>query len=313
MSVTDRCDFRCVYCMGENMTFLPRSQILSLEELDIIGRAFINLGVKKIRVTGGEPLVRKNVLTLLTRLGHNKGLNELALTTNGSQLKRLALPLKKSGVRRINVSLDSLQPEKFRKITRNGNLNHVLAGISSAKKAGFQRVKINTVVMKNRNDEEIIDLTEYALDNDLDISFIEEMPLGEIDEHNRALTFCSSREIREIIGEKYDLVPSTITTGGPSRYWSVPGYESRLGFISPHSENFCADCNRVRLTAEGKLLLCLGNEHSVDLRAVIRSHPGDNARLTDTIVNAMTIKPERHYFDLNEKPKILRFMNTTGG
>ena len=313
MSVTDRCDFRCVYCMAEEMTFLPRAQVLTLEELSTIGQAFIELGVKKIRATGGEPLVRGNVVNLLSDLGHKEGLDELAITTNGSQLEKLAVPLKEAGVGRINVSLDSLQADKFKSITRTGDLKKVLAGISAAQAAGFKRTKINAVILKGRNDDEITDLTDYALNNGLDISFIEEMPLGVIDEHNRALSFCSSQEIRDEISKKYELVSSTINTGGPSKYWTVPGYDSRVGFISPHSENFCSTCNRVRLTVEGRLLLCLGNEHSVDLRAVVRRYPGDTERLKETIVNAMSIKPERHYFDLDNEPQILRFMNTTGG
>jgi cyclic pyranopterin phosphate synthase len=299
--------------MAEEMTFLPRAQLLTLEEQVLIAKAFIKLGVKKIRVTGGEPLVRRNVLSLLSELGHASGLDELALTTNGSQLERLAVPLKEAGVQRINISLDTLQPEKFKQITRTGDLNKVLSGISAARAAGFQGLKINAVIMKNSNDDEIIDLAEFAFKNDLDISFIEEMPLGEIDEHNRALAFCSSQQVRDKIAEKYQLISSSANTGGPSRYWNVPGYKTRLGFISPHSENFCGDCNRVRLTVEGRLLLCLGNEHSVDLRAVVRGNPGDEARLIDAIVKAITVKPERHYFDLNAEPTILRFMNASGG
>jgi len=313
LSVTDRCDFRCVYCMAEEMTFLPRAQLLTLEEQAFIAKAFIKLGVKKIRVTGGEPLVRRNVVSLLSELGHTNGLDELALTTNGSQLERLAVQLKEAGIQRINISLDSLQAGKFKQITRTGDLNKVLAGISAARAADFQGLKINAVIMKNRNDDEIIDLAEFALENDLDISFIEEMPLGEINEHNRSLAFCSSQQVRDKIAEKYQLIPSSANTGGPSRYWNVPGYKTRLGFISPHSENFCAECNRVRLTVEGRLLLCLGNEHSVDLRAVVRRHPGDEARLIDAIVKAITVKPERHHFDLNAEPTILRFMNASGG
>jgi cyclic pyranopterin phosphate synthase len=313
ISVTDRCDFRCVYCMNEEMTFLPRSQVLTLEELAEIGSAFAELGVKKIRVTGGEPLVRRNVLSLFRQLGKLDGLEELTLTTNGSQLTRFAGDLRAAGVKRLNISLDSLRPERFRELTRVGELDKVLAGIEAARSAGFERIKLNSVILKNRNADEVVDLVAFARAKQLDISFIEEMPLGAVTDHLRREEFCSSRELRELLGTAFELTPLPDDTGGPSRYWQVDDSTTRVGFISPHSENFCASCNRVRLTAEGRLLLCLGNEHSVDLKAVVRRHPGDRDRLKEAIVEAIKIKPERHYFSHDDEPQILRLMNTTGG
>ena len=315
MSVTDRCDFRCVYCMAEDMTFIPKPEILSLEELYHVGRAFAELGVRKIRLTGGEPLIRNNFLSLTERLGGLPGLEELAITTNGSQLQRLAVPLKESGVKRINVSLDSLIPRKFRQLTRHGNLDQVITGIDAAVSAGFNGIKINAVILKGRNDDEVLDLVDFARGREVDIAFIEEMPLGLIDDHDRKLTFCSSGELQQIIEQKYTLTATGEPSGlaGPSRYYEMTDSPSRIGFISPHSNNFCHLCNRVRLTVEGRLLLCLGNEHSVDLREVLRSSNYTIDRLKQTIVDAREIKPERHYFDNAAKPQILRFMNSTGG
>lgn len=314
MSVTDRCDFRCVYCMSENMTFLPREQVLTLEELAFIGETFVDLGVKKIRLTGGEPLVRHNVQELFRHLGALENLEELTFTTNGSHLKQYAQELKSSGVKRINISLDSLKPDRFRELTRIGKLEQVLEGIDAALDAGFERVKINAVILNGRNDDEVLDLLRFALDREIDISYIEEMPLGSITEHNRHEAFCSSQDLREMMASEFELLPTRENSGGPSRYWRIPQYpSSRVGFISPHSENFCDTCNRVRLTVEGRLLLCLGNEHSVDLRAVVREHPDDKDKLIEAIMKGMDIKPERHYFELDNEPQILRFMNTTGG
>lgn len=313
MSVTDRCDFRCVYCMSEHMTFLPRAQVLTLEELGFIGETFVELGVKKIRLTGGEPLVRHNVEQLFDHLGALEGLNELTFTTNGSHLEQYAQRLREAGVKRINVSLDSLKPERFKELTRIGDLHQVLKGIEKASEVGFKRIKLNAVVLSGRNNDEVLDLLRFALDRGLDISYIEEMPLGQITEHDRGEAFCSSQHLREIIGQEFELQSTNENSGGPSRYWRIPGYDSRVGFISPHSENFCDTCNRVRLTVEGRLLLCLGNEHSVDLREVVRKYPGDKEKLTEAIMQGMSIKPERHYFDLDDEPQILRFMNTTGG
>ena len=314
ISVTDRCDFRCIYCMEEEMTFVPRAQLLTLEELSLIGRAFVELGVRKIRITGGEPLVRRNVLQLFQNLGQLPGLEELVTTTNGSQLPALAADLKAAGVSRINISLDSLVPEKFRRITRVGDLSKVLAGIDAALATGFEKIKINAVILKNRNHDEVVDLVRFAIAKRLDITFIEEMPLGQIDEHDRAEAYYSSDFIRRDLEAVYTLIPTTESTGGPARYYKLADNpDTKIGFISPHSHNFCDSCNRVRLTCEGRLLLCLGQEHSVDLRHVIRSHPGDMDRLKQAIRTSMDIKPKGHEFDLRAKPVIFRHMSSTGG
>jgi cyclic pyranopterin phosphate synthase len=313
ISVTDRCDFRCVYCMSEDMEFVPRARILTLEELAQIATAFVQLGVQRIRITGGEPLVRRNVVKLMTEVAALDGLRELTLTTNGSQLPRLAKAIRDAGVKRLNISLDSLDPELFRKITRTGNLHDVLDGINAAQTAGFEQIKINAVILKNRNHHEVLPLVDFASSRAMDISFIEEMPLGAIDDHDRAEAYYSSDEIRRDISSKYTLVPTTETTGGPSRYFKVAETGTRVGFISPHSHNFCDTCNRVRVTAEGRLLLCLGQEHSVDLRQVVRAYPGDMERLKTAIRGSMSIKPLGHEFNLVEKPIIFRHMNATGG
>ncbi|UTA78288.1 GTP 3',8-cyclase MoaA [Halomonas sp. XH26] len=313
ISVTDRCDFRCVYCMAEEMTFLPRAQLLTLEEIATLSQAFVELGVEKIRLTGGEPLVRQGVLTLVQKLAELEGLRELAMTTNGSGLVKHADALRQGGLDRLNISLDSLKPERFKALTRTGDLNQVIAGIRAARRAGFQSIKLNAVLLKGRNDDEIIDLVNFARDEQVDISFIEEMPLGAISEHNRGETFLSTDAVRETIENHYPLLPTTETTLGPSRYYRMADSQSRIGFISPHSHNFCAACNRVRVTAEGRLLLCLGNEHSVDLRAVMRRYPGEIQRLKAAIVGAMTKKPERHHFTTDGEVQVLRFMNATGG
>lgn len=313
ISVTDRCDFRCVYCMDDEMQFVPRAQLLTLEEISKIAQAFTELGVKKIRITGGEPLIRRNVIQLFEDIGHLPGLDELVLTTNGSQLTKLAQPLKDAGVKRINISLDSLVAEKFKKITRVGELDKVIAGIDAAIAVGFEKIKLNTVILKNRNHDEVIDLVRYASDRDMDISFIEEMPLGVIGDHDRAEVFYSSDEIKNDLDEVFTLVPTTETTGGPSKYYKLTETGTRVGFISPHSHNFCELCNRVRLTCEGRLLLCLGQEHSVDLRKTLRSYPGDMEKLKQAIKDSMLIKPKGHDFNLTEKPIIFRHMNVTGG
>ena len=314
-SVTDRCDFRCVYCMSERMSFLPRARVLTLEELAALGRAFVALGVRKIRLTGGEPLVRQNVLWLCRELGQlrENGLTELVITTNGSQLERLAGDLHAAGVARINISLDSLQPDRFRRLTRTGELEQVLRGIRAAQAAGFQRIKLNAVILKGRNHDEVVDLARFAIKNGLDLSYIEEMPLGVISDHDRAEAYYSSEAIRTDLARVFTLTPSTESTGGPSRYYRIPGTDSRIGFIAPHSHNFCGDCNRVRVSAEGRLLLCLGQEHSVDLRRVLRAHPGDRDRLQQAIIAAMHLKPHGHEFQLGGQPIILRHMNHTGG
>jgi len=313
ISVTDRCDFRCVYCMAEDMQFVPRSQLLTLEEVVRIGKTFVNLGVKKIRITGGEPLTRKNIMYVFDKLGTLNGLEDFTLTTNGSQLARYASALHNAGVTRINISLDSLRPDRFKHITRIGDLNKVLNGIEAARMAGFKKIKLNAVILKNKNHDEVLDLLEFARSNELDISYIEEMPLGIIDEHDRAYAYYSSDHILNDLRSRYKLLPTTENTGGPSRYYRMPDSNTRVGFISPHSHNFCDQCNRVRLTAEGRLLLCLGQEHSVDLRYVVRSHPTEDKPLQQAIIDAMDIKPKGHEFDLTSQPVIFRHMNVTGG
>ena len=313
LSVTDRCDFRCVYCMAEEMTFLPRAQLLTLEEMATIAQCFTELGVRKIRLTGGEPLIRRDVITLFRQLGQLPLLDELTLTTNGAHLVQHAKDLRSAGVNRINISLDSLQPARFKALTRTGDLHTVLQGIDAALAAGFERIKLNSVVLKNRNADEVVDLVNFALEKQLDISFIEEMPLGYITEHDRGEEFCSSEELRALIAAQHKLTPSESHSAGPSRYWTTPGSDSRIGFISPHSDNFCSSCNRVRLSAEGRLLLCLGNEDAADLKSILRRHPGDLDRVKAAIVAAMGQKPERHHFQLDDEPQIVRFMNATGG
>lgn len=313
ISVTDRCNFRCVYCMSQDMTFVPRSSLLTLEEMEQIARGFCELGVNKIRITGGEPLVRRNILWLLERLRGIPQLESLVLTTNGSLLSRYAADLKATGVNRINISLDSLDPARFRAITRSGDLDTVLQGIDAALVADFDRLKLNCVVMKNRNHDETLALTRFAAARGMDISFIEEMPLGKIDEHERAEMFYSSDEVLADLQREVELIATTESTGGPARYHRLAGSDTRVGFISPHSHNFCADCNRVRLTAQGQLLLCLGQEYSSDLRRVVRGYPGDRGRLRRSIIEAMTIKPRGHEFKLQGQPVILRHMNVTGG
>jgi cyclic pyranopterin phosphate synthase len=313
ISVTDRCDLRCIYCMSENMKFLPRASLLSLEEIVQIGRGFVDLGVSKIRITGGEPLHRRDILKVFRELGELEGLRDLTVTTNGTQLERFAVDLRAAGVTRINVSLDTLRADRFKALTRTGKIDQVLRGLDAAQAAGFRRIKLNAVVLKNRNHDEVHDLVGFAIARGIDISFIEEMPLGVVGEHDRAECYYSSDEIREDLSRHYQLLPTTETTGGPSRYFRIPDVETRVGFISPHSHNFCEQCNRVRLTSEGRLLLCLGQEHSVDLRRVVRANPGDDEALRRAIVASMEIKPRGHDFNIEAKPVIFRHMNHTGG
>jgi cyclic pyranopterin phosphate synthase len=313
ISVTDRCDLRCVYCMSEDMKFVPRAQLLTLEEVIRIGRVFTELGVSKIRITGGEPLTRRNIMEVFNQLGSLDALKDFTLTTNGTQLSKYADDLRHAGVDRINISLDTLQEERFSRITRTGKLQRTMDGIDAALAAGFKRIKLNSVILRHRNHDEIIDLVNFAHDRGMDISFIEEMPLGVIGDHDRAEAYISSDEILDILRQQHDLIPTTDTTGGPSRYYRRTDNAARVGFISPHSHNFCEDCNRVRLTAEGRLLLCLGQEHSVDLRRVVRTYPGEDEPLREAIIAAMDIKPRGHDFDLNSQPVILRHMNSTGG
>ncbi|MBO2605603.1 GTP 3',8-cyclase MoaA [Shewanella algae] len=312
LSITDRCDFRCIYCMSEDPCFLEREQVLSLEELAFIGRAFTELGVSKIRLTGGEPLVRSDCDRLVTQLAALPGLKDLSMTSNGSRLAKLAPALKAAGLNRLNISLDTLKSELFTTLTRNGKLERVLKGIDVAKAAGFDRIKINAVILKGRNENEIIDLLKYCRQKQLDIAFIEEMPLGVMEERSLP-RHMSSSDVREIINQRWPLSLSSKRTGGPARYYSMADSPIHIGFISPHSHNFCHECNRVRVTAEGRLLLCLGNEHSLDLKQIIRSHPGDIDVLKQAIFEAIQRKPKEHHFDDPNQVQILRFMNSTGG
>jgi cyclic pyranopterin phosphate synthase len=299
--------------MTEEMTFLPRKEILSLEELFLVAKAFVDLGVTKIRLTGGEPLVRSDVLSLVERLGQLSDLKELLITTNGAQLDKYAEPLRAAGVTRVNVSIDSLNAERFKRISRVGKLDKVLEGIDAARTAGFDRVKLNSVIMRGYNEDEVIDLAEYALARDIDIAFIEEMPLGEASDHAREDTTCSNAWVRKLLSSRFELSESAAKTAGPSRYVDVEGYRSRIGFISPVTHNFCGDCNRVRVTVEGRLLLCLGNEHSMDLRAILRAADFSESMLRDAIVAAIDLKPERHYFYEKDHAQPIRLMNMTGG
>ncbi|NND82842.1 MAG: GTP 3',8-cyclase MoaA [Gammaproteobacteria bacterium] len=314
LSVTDRCNLRCTYCMAEDMTFLPKSKVLSLEEMALIARAFVELGVEKVRLTGGEPLVRHGIIELAEQIRAIDGLRELVMTTNGVLLDKFSKPLVEAGVSRLNISIDSLQPARFKELTRFGEVEDVLRGIDAARKAGFDKIKLNAVILQGINDDEVLDLTQFAVDHGLDISFIEEMPLGEIDSHNRNATQLSSQQIHTMLEQTFDIRPSGFVdpAGGPSRYQQIAGSDTKLGFISPMSNNFCATCNRVRLTVEGRLLLCLGNEHSLDLREIVREYPNDLPRLKAAIVESMQRKPERHHFDPNDIT-ITRHMSATGG
>jgi len=313
LSITDRCDFRCVYCMSEDMAFLQREEVLSLEECSRLVRVFVSLGVSKVRITGGEPLVRKNALWLFEELGKLDGLKELVLTTNGSQLEKKATALKKAGVKRINISIDSLNAERFKKITRTGDLNKVLTGLQASIDEGFEAIKINTVLMRGSNDDEAADLVQFAIDQKIDISFIEEMPLGEVD-HTRESSFVSNADTLKLLQDKYSLLPSTESTGGPARYWRVANSHTKIGFISPHSHNFCESCNRVRITCKGELYLCLGQEDRIDLMPLLRDNPDDDAPLIAAILDSMRIKPKGHDFDLRRaEPAVIRFMSHTGG
>ena len=314
LSVTDRCDFRCVYCMAEDMQFLPRSQILTLEEIARIGHILTGLGVRTLRLTGGEPLIRRDLPWLVAKLADLQQPvgGEVTMTTNGARLDKLARPLKAAGLGRINISLDTLDAAQFTELTRTGRLDQVLRGIEAAKHAGFA-IRLNAVILKGRNDDQILPLVRFAVAHELDMSFIEEMPLGQITEHSRALSLMTSEQIRQEIARDYAMTPSGHQTAGPARYWQLQHTRTRVGLISPHSHNFCADCNRIRISAEGRLLLCLGHEQGMDLREPLRSGLSDE-QIAGQISAALAIKPERHQFDLQaEEVGIVRFMNMTGG
>ncbi len=313
ISVTDRCDFRCIYCMSEQMKFLPKKELLTLEEINRIASIFISMGVEKIRITGGEPLVRKNIDTLFNNLSKNKDLKELTLTTNASQLMKKAEMLKASGIERINISLDSLNPLNFKKMTRTGDLSNVLDGIEHAINIGLKQIKLNTVIMRGINDHEIFDLIEFAIKKNIDISFIEEMPLGDT-AFSRKSTFTSNDEILKKIKTNYLINKIDYRTGGPAEYWQILGTKSRIGLISPHSHNFCEECNRVRISCKGELFLCLGQDDKIELMPLLREYPNNDQPIKDAILNSMKIKPKSHEFNLEQnKPAVVRFMSHTGG
>jgi cyclic pyranopterin phosphate synthase len=316
VSVTDRCDFRCVYCMSENMTFLPKRDLLTLEELDRVCAVFVEKGVRKLRITGGEPLVRRDIMTLfgsLSRHLESGALDELTVTTNGSQLARFAGDLTACGVRRINVSLDTLDPAKFRQITRWGDLGRVMAGLDAAQAAGL-RVKINAVALKGVNDDEIPHLLDWAHGRGMGLTLIEVMPLGEI-ETQRVDQYLPLSVVRARLMDRYTLEDTPERTGGPARYVRVKETGGTLGFITPMTHNFCESCNRVRLTCTGQLYMCLGQEDSADLRAPLRASEG-NGRLSAAIEEAITRKPKGHDFIIDRRrnrPAVGRHMSVTGG
>lgn len=316
ISVTDRCDFRCVYCMAENMNFLPKKELLSLEELDRLCSTFVELGVKKIRITGGEPLVRKNIIELfrgLSRHLETGQLEEMTVTTNGSQLAKLAPDLYATGVRRINVSIDTLNAEKFHKITRWGRLDQVLEGVKAAQQAGL-KIKINAVALKGVNEFEIPDMMHWAHDQGMDFTLIETMPLGDID-GDRTDQYLPLSQVRSKLEETFTLTPNNFKTGGPARYVDVKETGGQLGFITPLTHNFCESCNRVRVTCTGEMFMCLGQEDKADLRTPLRDHES-NEQLKAAIYEAIDRKPKGHDFiiDRNSKaPAVSRHMSVTGG
>ena len=316
VSVTDRCDFRCVYCMAEHQQFLPKAEVLTIEELDRLCSAFVGLGTKKLRLTGGEPLVRRGFMELVERLSRHLqsgALEELTLTTNGSQLGRFAQDLARHGVKRLNVSVDSLDPEVFRRITRGGDLNQVLAGIKAAQDAGM-RVKINTVALKHDNAEELPAMIQWAHGQGLDLTLIETMPLGEIEE-DRTDQYVSLKTVRETLESFWTLTELSDRTAGPARYVRVEETGGKLGFITPLSHTFCESCNRVRVTCTGTLYMCLGQDDQADLRAPMRGDPSDDS-LVAAIREAIGRKPKGHDFHIErrgEAPAVRRPMSTTGG
>ncbi len=315
VSVTDRCDLRCVYCMAEEMTFLPKRDLLSLEELDRVCSAFVRKGVRRLRITGGEPLVRRDIMSLFRSLSRHLeagSLDELTLTTNGTLLSRYASELAECGVRRINVSLDSLDPDRFRRITRRGDLGQVMRGIDAAQSAGM-KVKINAVALKGVNEDEIEPMVAWAHGRGMDLTFIEVMPLGDI-EPERIEQFMPLSVVRERIARSYTLTDTSERTGGPARYVRVAETGGRIGFITPLTHNFCESCNRVRLTCTGQLFMCLGQEDAADLRAAMRGSEGDD-RLDAAIDEAISRKPKGHDFVIERqaRPAVPRHMSVTGG
>ena len=315
VSVTDRCDLRCVYCMKEKMNFLPKNEVLSLEEIERLCDNFIELGVEKIRLTGGEPLVRKNIIHLIENLNKKKSytnLKEITITTNGSLLKKFAKDLKKNGINRINVSLDTIVKEKYKEITRFGNLDNVLEGIDEAIKNNI-KVKINTVIFKNFNEDQIIDLINWANSKLLDLTFIEVMPMSDTD-MPRHMQFVSLDKIYSELNNMYNFNKSDYRTSGPSNYYKGDKLNIKIGFITPLSNNFCASCNRVRISSTGKLYMCLGQNDFIDFREILRTDRGDNY-IKDKIRFALSVKPKSHDFIINSevKPYINRHMNETGG
>ncbi|MEK9904545.1 MAG: GTP 3',8-cyclase MoaA [Rhodospirillales bacterium] len=317
VSVTDRCDFRCVYCMSENMSFLPKKDLLTLEELERVCRVFVDLGVRKLRLTGGEPLVRRNVMELINNLGKLIGqgkLDELTLTTNGSQLARFAAPLVAAGVRRINVSLDTLDPEKFKAITRWGRLEQVLEGLEAAKHAGLS-IKINAVALKGVNEHEIDRMLDWCGNEGFDLTLIEVMPMGDIGGEDRLEQYLPLSLVRSRLQKRFTLEESSHRTGGPARYFDIKETGQRLGFITPLTHNFCEDCNRVRLTCTGTLFMCLGQDDDADLREPLRSSEDDHA-VKQAIQNAIARKPKGHDFVIDRRQgaqSVGRHMSVTGG
>lgn len=317
LSVTDRCDLRCTYCMAERMTFLPRRELLSIEELERLVGAFIDLGVRKVRLTGGEPLVRHGIMTLIEALGREVKagrLGELTLTTNGTQLSRFATELVDNGVQRINVSLDTINPDKFAEITRRGRLPQVLKGIEDARAAGL-RVKINTMALRGFNDGEVPDLVDWALERGCDVTFIEVMPMGEVGADDRLGQYWPLGEVRDLLEQRFTLKDTNFSTGGPARYCTVDGTDQRIGFITPMSNNFCAGCNRVRVNCRGELFTCLGREGSRDLRPALRESR-NVIEIHEAIRAALWNKPKGHDFAYGEDAvsgAVSRGMNHTGG
>ena len=318
VSVTDRCDFRCVYCMAENMTFLPKRELLTLEELDRMCSTFVHLGVEKLRITGGEPLVRRDIMTFfrsMTRHLDSGALKELTVTTNGSQLARFADDLYAAGVRRINVSLDTLDEDKFARVTRWGRLPQVLKGIDAAQKAGL-RVKINTVALKGFNEDELFTLAEWCSSRDMDLTFIEVMPMGDLGGEERIGQYWSLNDLRARLSEQFTLTDLAHRTGGPARYVRLEETGQQIGFITPLTHNFCESCNRVRLTCTGELFMCLGQEDNADLRTPLRTHPDNDDALETAIRAAIRLKPKGHDFDYSRQRadgQVSRHMSHTGG